>query len=83
MATNYSLDGERIGVDGASSITWNVACEISETGWGLADQAIISVNIFSSSHTPATESFKLRWRNATDGGSFADCGGLKVHRGFF
>ena len=69
----YATNGTRIGEDGVSSITWNVACDVSETGWVKSVQAIISVDCQSGSHTPPSASLQLRWKNFTDnpGGSFA------------
>lgn len=72
-APEYVTNGTRIGVDGAGSITWNVACDVSEVDWDKADKAIISVDCVSDTHTPPANSFQLRWRNYTDspGGAFA------------
>lgn len=72
-APEWATNGTRIGVDGAGSITWNVVCDVSETGWVKTNQPIISVDCQSGSHTPPTGSFQLRWRNFTDspGGAFA------------
>ena len=70
MATDYALGGSRVGLDGVSSIAWQSACDTVVTGWDVSDQAIIAVNHFTQSHTPLGESMKLRWRNATDSGSF-------------
>jgi len=72
MASDYTLDGGRVGLDGASSITWQEVCDTSVVDWVKTNKAIIAATCYSESHSPASESFKLRWRNATDGGSFAD-----------
>ena len=72
MASDYDVRNFRIGKDGASSIAWQAACDTNVTDYIKADQAIISVFIGSSSHTPATEQFKLQWKDTTDTGSFAD-----------
>lgn len=71
-APEYATNGTRIGVDGAGSITWNVACDVGEIDWDKADQAIISVDCQSGTHTPPSASLQLRWRNLTDspGGAF-------------
>ena len=69
-APEYVTNGTRIGVDGAGSITWNEACDVSVNGWVKTDQAIISVDCVSDTHTPPSDSFKLRWQ--ISGGSFAD-----------
>lgn len=65
----YVTNGTRIGKDGAGSITWNEACDVSVTGWIETEQAIISVDCVSDSHTPPSDSFQLRWR--VSGGTFA------------
>ena len=72
MATDYVMNGARIALDGVSSLTWQAICSTNVTGWDIDDQAIIASTHYTQSHTPVGESFKLRWRNATDGGSFAD-----------
>jgi len=70
--SDYSLTNERIGIDGAVSITWQGACDHAGlTDWSVDDQAIVSIYVQSISHTPATRSFQLRWRNKTDSGTFA------------
>lgn len=68
-APEYATNGTRIGKDGVSSITWNEACDVSVTGWLETEQAIISVDCTSSTHTPPSASLQLRWR--VSGGSFA------------
>lgn len=70
--SDFSFDSARIGQDGASSITWQAVCGTSVADWVKTNKAIISVFITSASHTPASEALKLRWKNLTDGGSFAD-----------
>ena len=70
--SDYDIDGGRIGIDGASSIGWVAACNTSSIAWNKANQAIIAANALSDSHTPASESFKLQWRNKSDSGTFAD-----------
>ncbi len=71
-APEYVTNGTRIGKDGAGSITWNEACDVSVINWLETEQAIISVDCFSDTHTPPSASFQLRWRNLTDspGGAF-------------
>jgi len=72
--SDYSLINERIGIDGVSTITWQGACDHAGlTDWSVDDQAIVSIYVQSVSHTPATRSFQLRWRNKTDNptGSFS------------
>ena len=71
MATDYSEDGSRVGLDGGS-ISWQAACETSVTDWVKTNQVIFSAQANSSSHTPASESFRLQWRNVSDSGTFAD-----------
>lgn len=73
MATDYTLDGSRIGIDGASSISWQGVCEALIADWDKSDQAIVAATAASGSHTPASESFQIRWRNKTDypAGAFA------------
>lgn len=72
-APEYVTNGTRIGKDGAGSITWDVACDVSETGWTKTTKAIVSVDCVSDTHTPPSASFQLRWRNLTDSpaGAFA------------
>ena len=72
MATDYNEDGARIGLDGASSITWQAACEVAVIDWDKTDQVIFSAHANSTSHAPASESFRLQWRNVSDSGTFAD-----------
>ena len=77
-APEYITNGTRIGVDGAAVITWNEACDVSVVNWLETNQAIISVDCVSSSHTPPSDSFKLRWR--VQGGAFADLTGAGALR---
>lgn len=70
--SDYVLSDERIGLDGASSITWQAICGTSVIDWVKTNIAIIAAFCTSSSHTPASEAFKLQWRNLTDAGSFVD-----------
>ncbi|MHA2055251.1 MAG: DUF2341 domain-containing protein, partial [Candidatus Hodarchaeales archaeon] len=73
--TDYVLPGtsnSRIGEDGASSITWSGACDLDIGSWDTANKLIISIHALSTKHTPGSETFKIRWRNVTDSGSFAD-----------
>jgi hypothetical protein len=72
VASDYGPDGARIGKDGASTITWQAACDTSVTDWVKTDEVIFSANAASGSHTPDLESFKLQWRNKSDSGAFAD-----------
>ena len=78
MATDYEVDGSRIGVDGAGAVSWSAVCDTPVAGWNEGNQLIISISATSSSHTPGTESFQIRWR--VSGGSFAaitDAGALR------
>lgn len=61
----------RLGEDGVS-ITWNVACDTNITGYDKTTQIIVSAWFRSTDHSPSNITLKLRWRNVTDGGSFAD-----------
>jgi hypothetical protein len=72
MASDYAVDGSRIGEDGASSVSWSAVCDTDVTNWSKSTKAVVAISASSGSHTPATESFKIQWRNLTDGGSFAD-----------
>jgi hypothetical protein len=72
--SDYSVTNNRVGLDGVSSITWQIACDGDPpdiTGWDTANKAIISVFFQSTVHNPDPESFNPRWRNVTDSGSFA------------
>ena len=70
--SDYVNDGARIGKDGASTITWQAVCDGSVIDWLKADEVIFSANAVSGAHAPDPESFKLQWRNVSDGGTFAD-----------
>lgn len=69
--SDYAVDGARIGKDGVS-IIWQAACDTAVTNWTKTDEVIFVANALSSSHAPASESFKLQWRNKSDSGTFAD-----------
>jgi len=70
--SDYTVSSSRVGKDGVSSISWQAACDIDVVDYDKTNRAIISAICTSSAHAPGAESFKLRWRNKTDGGSFAD-----------
>ena len=52
MATDYAIGGQRIAKDHVSPITWEAICDTDVTDWSTTDQAIISVNHFTQTHTP-------------------------------
>lgn len=62
----YATNGARIGIDTAGSISWQAICDNDVIDWDKADKAIVSVDCTSSSHTPPSASFQLRWQNQTD-----------------
>ena len=70
MATDYAVDGSRIGEDGVGAVSWSGICEALISNWNEGNKLIIAITATSGSHTPGTESFKIRWR--ISGGSFAD-----------
>jgi hypothetical protein len=70
--SSYDYNNARIGIDGAVSISWQAVCGTSVIDWDKSDKAIIAVFVTDDSHNPPLEAFKLRWKNLTDGGSFAD-----------
>lgn len=71
--SDYISSNIRFGLDGASSITWQAACDVSISDWALEDLLIVAAFGQAGAHASDPESFQLRWRNKTDNptGSFA------------